>query len=1514
MKTVSYLVSATNETYSSEAINYIGNNNDSILKAAKAVGVSAAAIAGAMVEENTAYGIKDAILDRYAKSGMDPSFAAATLPAASAAIVGWGDYYASQLAAGNRSHAEWLNDYEATKNFNGIPSAVDKILHPVLIDVGLANFKISTAITLIREYADDYPSLRLGIYLNDYALLVDDLMQEDHALTASLYAIYLKHEAEAFFIEKGAYGGQWNALPQEFRDALLITFTNRGRESMERTWQERYINKNIPYEPLPGLTTSGGMNHLLNARAIGNAIKINGYGESLNAVDIFSAGAAMTGNDGLAYRYALYRMRYVALPNLDYSAYNKNGELSLYDEETDTGEMTPEYISARANAVRVYTQALIAGAEDTLNISDMPFSEWGDTYVKDVASGWSITLDGRGLGFVDKHHVIFGGSSADLIEGGDGTDSLFGGVGNDTLTGGDDSDYLEGNIGNDHLYGDGGDDVLKGGDGDDYLDGGDGQDTIIGGQGNDTIYGEGDDDLIEGRDGEDSISGGNGNDTILGGAGNDIITGGEGDDSIDGGEGDDSINGGEGNDILMGGEGADTLSGGVGRDIYLVDSTDTISDEDGQGAVYINDLRLTGGSRKKDDPENTYTGGGNTYVLSGTTLVINGGLTIKDYSKDNSTLHIVLTDEPDEEGGGRDEEVPDTDPAENSRSPIVIDLDGDGIETLDVGASYFDFDGDGLREMTGWVSPDDGLLVYDRNGDNRINNGRELFGNHSVLSNGQNAENGFQALAEFDDNGDGLIDAQDNAWSGLQVWRDLNGNGISDAGELQSLADAGVRSINTGYTDSSSTDSWGHQHRQVGSVTLADGTASTAADVWFKIDGARRVNSGDIKLTPDIYFLANAKGFGKVQDLHQAMALDPELKTLLAQYISETDAASRDALLDELIYRWAGADGVDPYSRDPKKVYGHVMDARQLVTLENLVGRSYLGTWCWGEVDSNPHGQSAPLLVAEYLEFRRFTAAQILAQTEYAEELNIIRSAFGSDAHGITVDWNALQGKLEALFASGQLDRLRGVITVLTDLGSYSPAYRDKRDAAFLAIAMSSPELMSFFDSLNCIGTSGDDSLSGRSAGSIFYGGAGDDRLYGAEGADSYRFLRGHGNDTLRDSGGLDQIIFGEGIGQGDLAFSRDDSTVWIHIRNADGSDAGSLRIDDFFSYGDLGMGAIEQISFVDDKSLDLEQILTLVMASSLTDDNDRVYGTPAGDTLAALEGNDTIYGMAGDDYLFGGAGDDNLSGDGGNDTLHGGEGDDYLAGISGVNALYGDAGNDFLQGMGNDEQGHSLLDGGDGDDVLLAGYGSHYLYGGRGNDMLYGAGLLDGGEGDDVLNGQGEFFGGCGNDTLYGSGMLDGGEGDDMLNGQGELFGGSGNDTLSGYGLLNGGAGSDTYLFVPGYEQGVINNRSDTAEADTDVLSIEGMTREDLWLSREGDDLVIDVRGTDNDIRVQNWYASTAWQLDVIQAGGSSLYASQVDNLVNAMAAFSVPAGGEAELTPMQREQLNVVIAANWQ
>ena len=129
--------------------------------------------------------------------------------------------------------------------------------------------------------------------------------------------------------------------------------------------------------------------------------------------------------------------------------------------------------------------------------------------------------------------------------------------------------------------------------------------------------------------------------------------------------------------------------------------------------------------------------------------------------------------------------------AEKDGSPLVLDLDGDGIETIGTDEKvYFDHENDGFAEKSGWVGKDDGLLVRDINNNGLIDDGTELFGNNSVLSSGQKAANGFEALADLDSNSDGVFNSSDAAWNQVKVWKDTNQNGKVDEGELLTLEQA----------------------------------------------------------------------------------------------------------------------------------------------------------------------------------------------------------------------------------------------------------------------------------------------------------------------------------------------------------------------------------------------------------------------------------------------------------------------------------------------------------------------------------------------------------------------------------------------------------------------------------------------------------------------------------------------------------------------------------------------------
>ena len=214
--------------------------------------------------------------------------------------------------------------------------------------------------------------------------------------------------------------------------------------------------------------------------------------------------------------------------------------------------------------------------------------------------------------------------------------------------------------------------------------------------------------------------------------------------------------------------------------------------------------------------------------------------------------------------------------ATKAGSPVILDLDGDGVETTSIadGGAYFDHDANGFSEQTGWASSDDGLLVMDRDGNGTIDTGKELFGDNTILNNGQRASNGFQALADLDSNADGKIDINDTAYSQLKIWQDADGDGYTSEGELKTLDELGIASINTGYTNSTLVDSNGNEHKQISTFTWNDGTTNAAEDVWFKMDKAYTIANEWLDVPDDIAALPDLQGYGNVYDLQQAMVRD----------------------------------------------------------------------------------------------------------------------------------------------------------------------------------------------------------------------------------------------------------------------------------------------------------------------------------------------------------------------------------------------------------------------------------------------------------------------------------------------------------------------------------------------------------------------------------------------------------------------------------------------------------------
>lgn len=152
-----------------------------------------------------------------------------------------------------------------------------------------------------------------------------------------------------------------------------------------------------------------------------------------------------------------------------------------------------------------------------------------------------------------------------------------------------------------------------------------------------------------------------------------------------------------------------------------------------------------------------------------------------------------------------------------SQDPLALDLSGDGQLHADSRAQ-FDLDADGQTEDIPFASQGTAFLALDRNGDGRIDDGGELFGDQ------HGAANGFDELAKFDDNHDGVIDEQDAVFDRLTL--------VGDFG-TESLRQAGVSQINLGYRNTSQALRPDVTLGQVGSF-VRNGRTQLAGDLLLK--------------------------------------------------------------------------------------------------------------------------------------------------------------------------------------------------------------------------------------------------------------------------------------------------------------------------------------------------------------------------------------------------------------------------------------------------------------------------------------------------------------------------------------------------------------------------------------------------------------------------------------------------------------------------------------------------------
>lgn len=319
----------------------------------------------------------------------------------------------------------------------------------------------------------------------------------------------------------------------------------------------------------------------------------------------------------------------------------------------------------------------------------------------------------------------------------------------------------------------------------------------------------------------------------------------------------------------------------------------------------------------------------------------------------------------------------------------------------------------------------------------------------------------------------------------------------------------------------------------------------------------------------------------------------------------------------------------------------------------------------------------------------------------------------------------------------------------------------------------------------------GHDVLRGAAGNDILVGGLGADRLSGGRGDDQYAYWRGDGHDILSDTGGLDTLVFGGGIGLDDLHLRRGrlldradpDSFAEaasgqvgtdLRIEVIDPENAavvvGTVTIADYrdsqkmierirVSARDEAIDVLKQLDPV--HFSDIEHAVQLQYSSSIDISLNHLLedaiGSENADILIAPEGQTLLRGYGGDDALYGGAADDVLEGGYGADVLDGGLGLDFASYENAAAGVVVDLslGQQHERDGGTYEEEGDVLSNIEGilgsqhQDVIQGNLHGNILNGGPGNDQLFGDGQHIQ---SDVLRGRDTFVfvGSHGFDTVH--------------------------------------------------------------------------------------------------------------------------------------------------------------------
>ena len=1158
----------------------------------------------------------------------------------------------------------------------------------------------------------------------------------------------------------------------------------------------------------------------------------------------------------------------------------------------------------------------IAGTTDSVTVVGQYADPLGRDYTNgDKALEKIVFADGTTWGPTQLAAVkVIGTSGNDSITGNGNTEHFEGGAGNDTIKGEYGADFLDGGAGNDILIGDSGDVYpdSSGYSGADTLDGGAGDDWLVGDTGNDTyVFGRGyGRDVVQDTDGTDTLRFGanlvasdilvsrdaanlylsirgtsdtlsvigfytdplyalekfqftNGVSWTQANLATILKTGTAQSDFLWGSDGNDSLSGLASDDVLVGNAGMDTMSGGLGNDTYVVDNTgDVVNESANQGTDLV-------------QSSVSYTLGTNLENLTLTGVAaINGTGNAQDNNLLGNAGNNILTG-------------------------------GSGNDTLDGGA--------GVDTLIGGLGDD--VYAVDSSTDiitENLNEGTDRVQSSVTLTLGANLENlTLTGTAVINGTGNTL----DNRLVGNTAANTLN------AGAGNDVLDGGL-----------------------GADTLIGG----AGNDTFVVDNAadavtENLNEGSDLVQSSVSFTLSAN----VENLTLtgAAAINGTGNTLNNMLTGNAAANVLDggAGVDTLI----GGAGNDTY----------VVDNTADVVTEALNQGTDL-------VQS-----SASYTLSVNLENLTLTGAAAINATGNTQDNtltgnsanNMLTGGAGNDSLNGGAGVDSLIGGLgnDTYIVDTSTDTITENLNEGTDTVQSSVTYTLGNNLENLTLTGTAV--------ISGTGNTLDNILSGNSANNTLSGGLGNDTLDGGAGVDT--LIGGQGNDTYIVDSATDVIT--EALNEGtDTVQSAVTYTLGANLENLTLSGAANINgtgntlnnvltgnaaanVLDGGAGVDTLMGGQGNDTYVVDSTTD-------VITENLNEGTDLVQSSVSYALGANLE-NLTLTGAAAingtgnaaNNVLTGNVAANVLDGGIGADTMAGGTGDEvYLVDNTGDVVNEGaSAGTDLVQSAvnytlsvnvenltltgaaainGTGNTANNVITGNAAANVLNGGAGTDTLIGGQGNDTYVVDTTTDTitenlNEGTDLVQSSVTYS--LGNNlenlTLTGTTAISGTGNtlDNVLTGNtavNTLSGGLGNDTLdggAGADVLAGGAGNDTYLLGRGWGADTIQENDATA-GNRDVLQfMAGISRDQVWFRKVADSLEVSVIGSTDKMTVSNWYLGDAYHVEQFKTSdGKTLLDSQVQNLVNAMAAFAPPAAGQSTLPAAYATALTPVLAANWQ